>query len=109
MPDFHTLNPEQERAERGANYLDGHYPGWYNYVNLNTLDVQSFDDCPLAQASGYNFAVEYVNLPLENRDEFCRENGFDLKDSDDRFELNRAWFSQVGKRRVKERIDNEGD
>jgi hypothetical protein len=39
----------EERAARGAAFMDAHYPGWEKDVNLKTLNIGSNEFCILGQ------------------------------------------------------------
>lgn len=41
-----------ERVEKGAGFLDRHYPGWWQHMNLGTLDIASCQECVLGQVYG---------------------------------------------------------
>lgn len=47
-------NPEQERAAvaKGAALLDKILPGWYNEINLNTLEMDDGSMCMMGQLFG---------------------------------------------------------
>lgn len=40
----------RESVQRGAAFLDEHYPGWRQRINLETLDMRFWDYCVLGQA-----------------------------------------------------------
>lgn len=44
-----------ERAKKGAEFLDEELPGWWNHINLSTLELDSFKNCILAQLYGSYF------------------------------------------------------
>lgn len=41
-----------ERVAAGAAFLDVNYPGWYNRINTDTLDIGWCDKCVLGQLYG---------------------------------------------------------
>lgn len=41
-----------ERVEKGAGFLDRHYPGWWQHIDLGTLEIASCERCVLGQVYG---------------------------------------------------------
>lgn len=39
----------RERVEKGAAFLDKHYPGWWEHIDLGTLEISSCTTCVLGQ------------------------------------------------------------
>lgn len=46
------LNEINDRVARGADLLSEKRPGWYDLINLDTLDISSVADCVLGQTYG---------------------------------------------------------
>jgi hypothetical protein len=42
----------QEQVDRGVIFLDERFPGWFNRINLETLDVSCHWGCVLGQLVG---------------------------------------------------------
>jgi hypothetical protein len=51
-----------QRVEAGAAWLDEHKPGWWQTIDLDTLDIRSDCNCVLGQTYG-----NYCDAPLGSR------------------------------------------
>jgi len=86
---------ESERVARGFAFLDTHYPSHTTTVDLEMLDIDDADHCPLAMAAGANF----YDVPEAKRMTLAaiRSYGFMASYNDakggtyNRAELNDAW------------------
>lgn len=90
-----------ERAKRGAILLDGFKPGWFEKINLDTLQMDSLKDCILGQIYGdWDYGADAVGM---NYDRSSQEwNGFELTECEyDYFKahtmegLRNAWSAEV--------------
>lgn len=52
MPGTVTQLSVTDRVARGIKRFDGIHPGWHRKVDLDSLDVQSGNACPLSQVFG---------------------------------------------------------
>lgn len=95
-----------ERVTAGMAFLDEHFPGHNETVDLNNLDISSEAWCPLAQASGdyYSVAAHYLynrkeidlrglddtDTPLSQRLGFMAMDSWSPEDTD---ALDNAWIA----------------
>jgi len=102
-------NEANDRAARGAALLDEKRPEWLGLMNVDTLDVQSLDDCPIGQAwpdRVFTASVrELFDWPGEGcMCRFCRpivdQHGFDTPAGIDGYDqLTAAWKALIQARR----------
>jgi hypothetical protein len=45
----------EERVQNGVAFLDEHFPGWWDKIDLVKLDIDNSYNCVLTQASGIDF------------------------------------------------------
>lgn len=102
------------RARRGATWLDRHWPGWHEQLDLETLDINSSRDCVGAQLAGsYNafgravaddIAIDQVIFygedAVETRacSEWMIEHGFCSANCCGYKQLDIAWRAEIGRR-----------
>lgn len=84
-PDLAARPPDQfrepARVARGAEFLDGHFPGWTRRIRLARLRIGSCFDCVLGQMFGaYDEAKTRVIGPMlpggTDVEEWVYEHGF---------------------------------
>lgn len=101
----------EQKAEKGASYLDSVWPGWESQIDTTILDVKNGEDCPLGQLYGsYYDALEALGLyTLE-----CERMGFvhvglgePMYGEYER--LTAAWKAEVNARRWKEAVNRMVD
>lgn len=87
--------PEFEAAERGADLLDDMSPGWFNLVDLNTLEMSLFSTCVLGQVYGeYGLGMESLGFDINN--EVGARYGFHANRGElDYNRLNASWKALV--------------
>lgn len=85
----------QERAARGAAWLDQEMPGWANRIDTETLWLGSCTQCVLGQLYGHIDKCPHTEEQWED------DNGFNLplEEADSWAELNDAWLHEIQKRR----------
>lgn len=110
---FETI---QETVARGAAWLDGVEPGWWDRVNLDTLHMESCKNCVLGQLGGdfrhelAKLRPEFVNqqyyhacLLTRAGRKFVDAHGFDVTDTTSYTywtpEADKAWREEILKRR----------
>lgn len=105
----------QSRVNRGAALLDAEFPGWFERIDTDSLDIATCSRCVLGQVYGdYLMGVLKV-LPSEDTDDAywnrVAEYGFTLRDDDadindapdsvverkSWFVLRRAWLALIRK------------
>jgi hypothetical protein len=89
-----------ERAAFGAAFLDEKRPGWWQLINLGTLDLQDGCTCIGGQLAGAGqLYVHFVTeLGLSYSDEI--EYGFDGDEDGSEYEaLTAAWRDLIARRR----------
>jgi len=99
-----------ETVQRGANLLDREGPtGWYNMVDLGSLDMSSVRNCVLGQVYGtYTDGLAFVGLTTLTTDHTKRGAyyGFERNKTDDMvealsyFDLKMAWEGEILERRL---------
>jgi hypothetical protein len=88
----------EERAERGARWLDRHYPTWVTKVDPDRLDIGSSIDCIWGQLVGNYYDRPWLRLfRREVRLGFCADR--DLGRRWDAAELTKAWRNEIAARR----------
>lgn len=50
-----TMDELRARRDEGIQYLDVHHPDWRQKVKPETLNINSINDCVLAQVSGGDY------------------------------------------------------
>lgn len=87
-----TAEEVMEYVTNGAVWLDGNYPGWESYIDIDELDLSSLHYCVLGQtaelimdeevytsSSGYDSAIQFL-LEKYGMDEYitdwAKNNGF---------------------------------
>src|ERR1700738_1699007 len=60
-----------ERAERGAAMLDKKRPGWWQLIDLGTLDVSSDCNCIAGQLGSYGTVMLALDLFSSSADAAC--------------------------------------
>lgn len=65
----------KNRINNGVIYLNSVYPGWYNKIDLENINIRSLSVCILGQLYGnYCDAVNKLNLDLDDRIHYCFTN-----------------------------------
>lgn len=76
------LTIEQQRVSNGVALLDEHKPGWRDLVNVNTLDIESLENCILGQVFGGYIkgasALGISSAECYNATEVQSSYGFDI-------------------------------
>lgn len=97
----------QDLAEKGAALLDEVNPEWWERINLQTLQMNSFINCVLGQLYGdYHEGSKKLRLN-EDDDEKARRLGFypsqewyDCSDGDEGYRVTGVWRNLILKRRA---------
>jgi hypothetical protein len=91
------------QAERGARWMDTHYPGWVNMIDLPKLEMRNGNYCVLGQAApligAFDFDSALNSIGFTSR--WATINGFlvDPFHVDTRYEmLTIAWREQIRNR-----------
>lgn len=103
-----------DRAERGAAKLDREVPGWYDRIDLKTLNLESCYMCVFGQLypGHYNEGENKFFGSGEDACELAAAHGFSLGDHDDTEKdeenwviLNDAWTELIEARRANSGTD----
>jgi hypothetical protein len=101
-----------EHAQRGAQLLDRHWPGWADKVDAQRLDLASGEDNVLGQLYGSFDEGQDELLPLDpdptvwvDRKRWAAEHGFDLpqsvhldREATGYAELTACWREEIARR-----------
>lgn len=87
----------QTRVRKGARLLDKESPGWIDKINLKKLNVDSMDNCILAQIyGGFVTGIDTLKLKYNAPSDY----GFDGHEAD-RQSLTSIWNDLILSRREK--------
>lgn len=86
----------QERAKRGAEYLDKANPGWFLVVSIDRLNIKRPSSCAIGQVYG-DYNAWYKTKSLK----FVHSHGFYCTYPEDRNwkKLTSAWVNEVNIRK----------
>lgn len=91
-----TLEQElNENIDRGIEFLDKHFDGWLDKIDINTLNITSCKNCVMGQLIGDYFDTEnYIHCDIGDTDfEF---DGYSLGFSyEDGWELTKLWRQRI--------------
>ena len=56
----------ENRIKRGAEYLDKNFPGWFNKVDIDRLNLGNCSDCVIGQLTGsyYGWSHKFRDNPV---------------------------------------------
>lgn len=91
-----TTIPE---VERGAAWLDENVPGWWERIDLETLDLERCDLCVSGQLALGPIFVEEREGVVGIRTSYPAHLGMDSWSGTDFPELQRAWEEEILRRR----------
>jgi hypothetical protein len=82
--------------EYEAERMDRLFPGWYNRINIETLDLQSCDHCIIGQAAGWDEGFDRVYQDRLSRGEcsFSARGFYAFTEHKD------AWIAEINRRKA---------
>lgn len=83
----------EERVDRGARFLDEKEPGWWDKIDLETLNMKNCYLCILGQLTGDYFINKYFRIDKADL-------GFTQPEKEQWLELGRLWKAEILKRRA---------
>ena len=95
--------PAEEAVRRGMEVLDTKQPGWEERIDLDTLEVESIDDCILCQVLGIGFTQGARKLlgvkAMSMVSDSTYQYGFNCGDDYTYEELDAVWTAAIKARR----------
>lgn len=93
----------KENVERGAALLDQQYPGWFNELDVASLDMSDCDACVVGQVADKRYSGATWEMGLYDCEDDVR-HGFDLEyppnsSTKDWAGLKAEWIKQIEKKR----------
>lgn len=90
---FVTVSEDMQLCvKRGAAWMDEHYPGWIERINLSELDMNNCHRCIIGQTIGDYFQAKFDD---DYREEWANEHGFETKKYGDYSKLETAWTEYI--------------
>jgi hypothetical protein len=89
-----------ERVERGAALLDEKRPGWWQFIDLDRLDIEDGCDCVAGQLDGTaNYMRALRRIGLSGSEADAVSHGFESGDDEEYAGLTEAWRTLIARRR----------
>lgn len=103
----------EDRVEAGAEYLDKHFPGWEDRINVATLSLINCQQCVLGQLTGHYAEAlaalpDVKNLLGDDEDDWARDHAFSIEDAQgyDWNDMTVAWKELIARRRIAKTVAN---